>query len=132
MNYLVDTHYLLWSLIEPNRVDRKTRSVLQNDEDIKQVSVISFWEISLKYALRKLRLTGTTPEKLVFAAEESGYQVLDLDARVAAGAHNLLLHAGHKDPFDRLLIWQCIQLEMTMLTADSRFKEYESQGLKLL
>lgn len=132
MNYLVDTHYLLWSLIEPHRLDRKTRSILQNDQDTKHVSVISFWEISLKYALGKLHLNGTVPEELVSVAEDSGFQILDLEARVAAGAHNLKSQQGHKDPFDRLLIWQCIQLELTMLTADSRFTGYESQGLKLL
>ena len=132
MKYLVDTHYLLWSLIEPDRLDHRTRSILQNTEDIKQVSVISFWEISLKYALGKLKLTGTTPEELVTSAEESGYQVLDLDASVVAGAHNLPFHADHKDPFDRLLIWQCIQQGVTMLTADSRFAEYRRDGLKLV
>ena len=50
-------------------------------------------------------------------AEESGYQVLELDARVVAGAHNLPSYTNHKDPFDRLLIWECIRLDMTMLTA---------------
>ncbi|TVR05375.1 MAG: type II toxin-antitoxin system VapC family toxin [Spirochaetaceae bacterium] len=131
MNFLVDTHYLLWSLIEPERLDPLSRSILQNSVDTKYVSVVSFWEVSLKYALGKLHLKGTTPEELIPAARESGYQILDLGAGEAAGGHNLKPQAGHKDPFDRLLIWQCIQRGMTMLTADSRFTGYASQGLKL-
>ena len=38
----------------------------------------------------------------------------------------------HKDPFDRLLIWQAIQQGYTMLTADRKFAYYAEDGLKLV
>ncbi len=36
---------------------------------------------------------------------------------------------GHKDPFDRLLLWQCIRNNMTMITRDRELAEYRKTGL---
>ncbi len=132
MSYLVDTHYLLWSLIEPGRIDRGTRAVLLNSDHVKYASVVSFWEISLKYALGKLELKGTTPEVLLQTAIRSGFELLPLEGEVVASSHRLPAIADHKDPFDRLLVWQCIRADLTMLSADTRFQDYEPHGLKLL
>lgn len=129
MNVLVDTHYLLWTLVEPDRLDRRARDIIENDVDTKYTSPVTFWEISLKYALGKLELDGITPEQTLSAAIESGFHVLPPYAEVAAGAHRLPKLAGHRDPFDRLLIWQCIQAGYTMLSWDRRFDDYVRFGL---
>ena len=131
MNVLVDTHYLLWTLVEPDRLDRRAREIIENDGDPKYASAITLWEISLKSALGKLELGGITPQQTLSAAIESGFHVLPLDAEVAAGAHRLPSVAGHRDPFDRLLIWQCIQAGFAMLSWDARFEEYARFGLIL-
>jgi PIN domain nuclease of toxin-antitoxin system len=132
MSYLLDTHYVLWSLIEPDRVDRRARAAMRNSDHVKHVSVVSFWEISLKYSLGKLQLKGTTPEELLQAAIGSGFALLPLEGDIVASSHHLPAVTDHRDPFDRLLIWQCIHSDLTMLSADHRFKEYEQHGLRLL
>jgi PIN domain nuclease of toxin-antitoxin system len=38
---------------------------------------------------------------------------------------------AHKDPFDRLLIWQCMGANLSMLTADAEIRRYASLGLRL-
>lgn len=131
MNVLVDTHYLLWALVDPDRLDRRAREIIENDVDTKYTSAVAFREISLKYALGKLELDGITPEQTLPAATQSGFHVLPLEAEVAAGAHRLPHVTGHRDPFDRLLIWQCIQAGFAMLSWDSRFAEYARFGLIL-
>jgi PIN domain nuclease of toxin-antitoxin system len=131
VNVLVDTHYLLWSLIEPERLDPHARDVMENNDDAKYASAVTFWEISLKCALGKLELGGIAPEQILPAAVESGFHVLPLDADVAAGSHRLPSVLDHRDPFDRLLIWQCIQARFAMLSSDARFDEYARFGLIL-
>ena len=37
----------------------------------------------------------------------------------------------HKDPFDRMIIWQAILGEMTLLSVDSKMSNYVEYGLKL-
>lgn len=132
MNCLGDTHYLLWALIEPERLDATAEAILRSDKHAKYVSAVSFWEISLKYALGKLELKGITPQQILPASEESGFQILPLEASEAATAHLLPAIAGHKDPFDRLLVWQSIQHKLTLLTADARMREYRKHGLLIV
>ena len=131
MNYLVDTHYLLWSLIDPSQIGKHVTQILTDAETIKYVSKISFWEIALKYSIGKLKLEGTTPEGVLTTSRESGFKILDIGEDDIATSYRLPFVENHKDPFDRLIIWQCIRNDMVLLTADIRLKVYEQHGLKL-
>ena len=131
MSYVVDTHYLLWALIEPTRLSRTARRVLTDAEAIKYVSKISFWEIALKYSLGKLTLEGTTPEGILRAARRAGFKILDIAEDDLVTSHLLPFTENHRDPFDRLLVWQCIRNDFLLLTADSRLRGYEQHGLRI-
>lgn len=129
MNYLVDTHYLLWSLIEPAQIGKVATDLLLDTRCIKYVSKISFWEIALKFSIGKLKLEGTRPEEIPDAARESGFEILDLTEDDLATSHLLPFVKDHRDPFDRLLVWQCIRNRIAFLSAGERLKAYTSHGL---
>ena len=130
MNYLVDTHYLLWSLIDPSQIRKQAKDILTDSQTIKYASKISLWEISLKYSIGKLKLEGTTPEQILNASRESGFKILDISEDDIVTSHLLPFVENHKDPFDRLLVWQCIRNDIVLLTSDIRLKAYEPHGLK--
>ena len=90
-----------------------------------------FWEISLKYNLGKLELVNSVPEDLPDMAERSGFAILNIDVQDAASFHRLPKDI-HKDPFDRLLIWQAIRNNLTIISKDVRFKEYRASGLNVV
>jgi PIN domain nuclease of toxin-antitoxin system len=52
-------------------------------------------------------------------------------AEYFASFHKLPLIIGHKDPFDRMLIWQAIQSNAILLSADAEFSKYKPSGLSL-
>ena len=131
MSYLVDTHYLLWSLIDPSHIKKPAIKILTNAQAITYVSKISFWEIALKYSLGKLKLQGTKPEEILSASRESGFKVLDVSEDDIVTSHLLPFLDNHRDPFDRLLVWQCIRNDIVLLTSDVRLKGYEQHGLKI-
>ena len=131
MNYLVDTHCLIWSLIEPGRLSQKHRTLLLEPASTKLVSKVSYWEISLKYSLGKLELNGVTPEELLKTAVDSGYETYDIAEDDLATSYQLVQSETHKDPFDRLLIWQCMRNNLTFMTVDRRILEYSKYGLKI-
>ena len=93
-------------------------------------SVVSFWEISLKCALGKLELEGARPEDLPEVTERMGIDILPLSAHEAAGFYKLPKRM-HKDPFDRLIIWQAIQRGMHLVTRDRSFEDYVEAGLRV-
>ncbi len=131
MKYLLDTHYILWSLFEPEKIKSEILDIYNNDEDEKYISGINLWEISLKYSLGKLELNGLNPEEVADAALESGYHIVDLDYKVFASYYKLPKKKDHRDPFDRLLIWQAIQSGYTLITKDSKIEQYIPDGLKV-
>ena len=131
MNYLVDTHYLLWSLIDPSRIKKHVAEVITDTQTIKYVSKISFWEIALKYSIGKLKLEGTTPKEILNASRESGFKVLDIGEDDIVTSHLLPFIENHRDPFDRLIVWQCIRNDIILVTADIRLRGYETHGLRV-
>ena len=131
MNYLVDTHCLIWSVLDPDKLQSSHRAVLSNAASTKFVSKISYWEIALKYSLGKLHLKGVTPEGLLSAATEAGYEVFDITEEDLVTFYRLPASPNHRDPFDRLLVWQCIRNNLTFVSTDKKLKEYTTHGLKL-
>lgn len=131
MNYLIDTQLLLWTLIDPSRIEKRARKILTDKNSIKYASKISFWEIALKYSIGKLKLEGTTPEGVLHASRQSGYKILDISEDDIATSHMLPFIENHKNPFDRLIVWQCIRNGVGLLSADTKLKGYEKHGLKL-
>jgi PIN domain nuclease of toxin-antitoxin system len=47
VNYLVDTHVLLWSFLETDKLSNEIKSILLNDNNEIYYSPISLWEISV-------------------------------------------------------------------------------------
>jgi PIN domain nuclease of toxin-antitoxin system len=129
VNCLLDTHAVLWSLFSPDRLSRKASGIMSLPENDISVSAVSFWEISLKYALGKLEMSGATPEGLPDAALRMGFNILPLDSDEAASFHHLPLLA-HRDPFDRLIIWQAISRNLVLLSRDKGIGAYRDLGLK--
>ena len=131
MNYLFDTHVLLWSLFAPEKLSRHSVSVITDPESNISISTISLWEISLKYSLDRLELPGDiSPEKIVDKVQEAGGIILPLGPEIAASYHRL--PRAHTDPFDRMLVWQAIQSNYTLISKDREMKKYRSHGLSLL
>ena len=129
MNLLLDTHVFLWSLFTPGKLSKAVVREIKSPENDVAVSVVTFWEISLKYALGKLELTGIEPEELPDFAVQMNLEILPITAAEASSFHKLP-KLSHKDPFDRIIIWQAIQRKMTLVSKDREFKEYFDVGLR--
>ena len=132
MIYLLDTHTVLWSLFEPARISETVRPILANDSDSKFISGVSIWEISLKYSLGKLELGGANPSELFDKLLEAGFEVADMENRLLATYYQLPMKDDHRDPFDRLLIWQAISNGYTLITQDKKIEQYLADGLQLI
>ncbi len=129
MRLLLDTCSLLWALQAPQKLGANTRKALEAGRNSIHVSPVSFWEISLKFALGKLRIEGATPEEIPDFVARAGWQILELQASTVASFHQLPLVAIHRDPFDRLLIWIAIREQLTFVSRDGALPGYERLGL---
>ena len=130
MNYLVDTHILLWSFLETEKLSEKVKSVLLDTNNEIFYSPVSLWEISIKYGLKKLSLNGGTPDDFFTALQNSFYQCKMPDA--VNFISNYKLPVYHHDPFDRFLIWEAMQNNFILISNDRKIELYKKEGLKFI
>lgn len=131
MNCLLDTHAFLWAAMSPSKLSRDTRSMLLDTENDIYVSVVTFWEVALKFNLGKIEPQGITPAELPDAAMQMGFFLLTLEPDDAASFHQLP-RLQHKDPFDRMLVWQAIRQQLTFISKDPELMQYQRMGLNVL
>ncbi|MCM1183675.1 MAG: type II toxin-antitoxin system VapC family toxin [Roseburia sp.] len=129
MKLLIDTHYLLWMFMDTAKISGKIKKALISADNEVYYSQASLWEISIKYSIGKLFLNGVTPEELYQEIENSFLVCKVLENQVLISSYHL--PREHKDPFDRMIIWQAILGEMTLLSVDSKMSNYVGYGLKL-
>jgi len=130
VNYLIDTHVLIWSLVNPDKLSVNAKQAIEDTRNDIFVSAISFWEISLKFSVGKLKMDGISPEKLPELAIKTGFNLIPLLPEECALYHQVDL-VNHKDPFDKMLIGQAIKLDMTLISKDSKLIKGNST-LKIL
>jgi PIN domain nuclease of toxin-antitoxin system len=131
MNYILDTHYILWTLFEPNKISDTILEIFKDENHSKTVSGISLWEISLKFSLGKLELHGTNPDEIYEKVIESGFDVIPIENEILVSYYKLPKKNSHRDPFDRLLIWQAINANLILITNDKLIEQYIEDGLNL-
>ena len=130
MSYLVDTHILLWSFLETDKLSETIKSILLDDNNKIYYSPISLWEISIKYGLNKISLNNGTPDDFFDELDKSFYDCKSINPIDLITNYKLPLY--HKDPFDRFLIWQTIQNNLILLSSDKKMALYVKEGLRVI
>lgn len=129
MKYLLDTHIFIWSAMSDHKLSRQVKDILEGTSEI-NVSLVTLWEISLKFGLGKLELQGSNPEKFWQDSRKMDYKLLALKFEEAVSFHHL--PREHNDPFDRMLVWQAIRNDMTFISNDTKLDAYQKFGLKII
>lgn len=129
MSFLLDTHTLIWAFLYITKLSKAVTEILENPRLDVYASVINYWEISIKVERGKLKLEGFLPEDLPELSKEMGLKTFRLNEKDASSFFKLSKN-HHRDPFDRMLIWQAINNNYTLLTCDPEIKLYEQVGLK--
>ncbi len=122
MKLLLDTCTFLWLITDDDSLSLKSRKLFADQTNDVFLSAVSGWEIMLKYSLGKIPLP--TPPEQFLSTQRSRHNIETLPLGEEATVHLPKLPAFHKDPFDRMLICQAIQHELTILTPDPLITQY--------
>ena len=128
MNFIIDTHALIWHIDGNKRIKKKTVSTIENTENSVYVSKASLWEMAIKIGLGKLKISIPFEELEVYL-EKNEFLILDYNFGHLKTLLTLPFH--HSDPFDRLIISQAITDDVTIITHDSIFRNYSVKLLPL-
>lgn len=121
MQFLLDTHALLWALTEPDKLGPTARALIEDPESGLLVSAASAWEISTKRRLGKLPQSDALVAGFGRHLTRLGVRTLEVTTE-----HGLLagsLEWSHRDPFDRMLAAQCMFEALPLITKDSAFDD---------
>jgi PIN domain nuclease of toxin-antitoxin system len=121
MNVLLDTCALL-ALARGELPERAAGALRAAPEA--SVSVVSAWEVAIKVAAGKLRLTESPAQWFLQLTERYTLRELPLDARTACAA--AALPHLHHDPFDRVIVALAQALTLAVLTSDENIARYPS------
>lgn len=119
MRLLLDSHVLIWSIYQPDRLGRNLEDLITDVRNDRLASVASIWELALKAAKGRISL----PQDLRRVLADASIDVLPvgLDHALAAAT----LPDLHGDPFDRMLVAQAQVEQLTLVTADRRMADYD-------
>ena len=122
MRLLLDTHVFIWWADNPEKLSPAALSALEDEANELILSAASVWEMQIKIQLGKLKLSLPLKELVKNQQETNNLTVSPVTLPYVLALDALPFH--HKDPFDRLLIAQSIEEDLTLVTADSQFSAY--------
>ncbi|MFA6111892.1 MAG: type II toxin-antitoxin system VapC family toxin [Candidatus Latescibacterota bacterium] len=119
MRLLLDTHIVLWSLLEPGRLSPEVRQHLGDPGNELWISPISVWEMAV--LAEKGRVLIDAPDPTVWIRDMLSRAPL----REATLTHEVALQSrcvnlGHQDPADRFIAATAMVYDLVLVTADRR------------
>lgn len=121
MRLLLDTHIALWWLDAPPKLGKTGHGLIADPANEILISPIVPWEIALKMNTGKMpsHVLATDFSNVVKAQRFTALQIDPLHAIRSA-----LLPFHHREPFDRLLAAQSLELAAPIISKDAVFDRY--------
>ncbi len=118
MKLLLDTHIILWSTAEPEKLSQNVTNELKNDSNELWFSPISVWEILLLAEKGRISLGPDMVKSVreIFCRIPLKEAVLNQQVAV----QSRLVQLAHQNPADRFLAATALVYDLTLVTADAR------------
>jgi PIN domain nuclease of toxin-antitoxin system len=121
LKLLLDTHTVLWWLDSPKSLGKIGYRLMADPQNELLISPVIPWEIAIKTNKHK-----QIPHILItdFRAvlQQQGFTSIGIDPLHTIRSGLLPFH--HRDPFDRLLAAQSLELDIPLISRDTVFDQY--------
>src|SRR5687767_11227285 len=116
MNLLLDTHIFIWLIRKDPRLSTELAADVANPRNAVFLSAASVWEAIIKQQTGKLGLPKPAASYLPIQRERHRIASLPVDENSVLRVEQLPLL--HRDPFDRILVCQAQQFDLTIASTD--------------
>ncbi len=127
MRCFLDTHAFLWAVNDSPRLSFRAREIIEDGENELFLSVASLWEIAIKSSIGKLTLELPFMELATRKTIEHGVEIMPITPSHLDTVSTLPFH--HRDPFDRLIVSQCLSENVSLLSRDDVLDGYGIERL---
>lgn len=128
MKLLLDTHVILWSAAEPEKLPSKIAEELEKELNELWFSPISVWEILLLAEKGRVVIKADHEKSIRKMFKKLPFREAVINQEVAIQSRKINL--PHQDPADRFLAATAIVYELTLVTADRRL--IDAKGFSVL
>lgn len=125
MKLLLDTHCLIWALLDAPQFSPAMRDAITRAESV-NFSAASIWEIGLKWRKGKINLP---PRRVAQQAARDGMRMFPVS--LEAILLSCELSKDHDDPFDRLLYATAKVEGCDLLTIDRTLATFGARILRV-
>ena len=123
MRLLLDTHIILWSVAEPERLTPTVANELESSSNELWFSPISVWEILLLAEKGHVSFGSDMVSSVRDIFGKIPFEEAPLNQEVVIQSR--LVQLPHQDPADRFLAASAIVYDLTLVTADTRILSVE-------
>lgn len=126
-SFLIDTHTLLWMIDGNEKLGAAASYELSSSDNQLFLSHASAWEIAIKAGSGRLSLTLSPQAYLAKYLPIYGitYLAISLPSIFIAGK----LPRHHGDPFDRMMVAQCMAANIAIISIDAKLDAYGVQRI---
>lgn len=128
MKLLLDTHVILWSAAEPEKLPSKIAEELKKELNELWFSPISVWEILLLAEKGRVVIKADHEKSIRKMFKKLPFREAVINQEVAIQSRKINL--SHQDPADRFLAATAIVYDLTLVTADRRL--IDAKGFSVL
>ena len=121
MKYLLDTHTYYWLRTSPRKLPASVLDLVTDTSHEMLISIATPWELAIKSGTGRL---DATPLLIDFEARETAAGFAMAGITTSQAIRSGLFARHHKDPFDRLLAAQALDLRIPLISCDSTFDAY--------
>ena len=136
MRVFLDTNIFVYMATAPDYLSRDALAILYDTDTVLCMSAESVRELIVAYRNKGLcSKRWKTAEEMVAAIEDEFYiQILPLKKEHMTTYARMEINEaqGHKDPSDHVIIAHAITEHLPLISSDTRFPFYRSQGLDLI
>lgn len=118
MKYFVDTHLLVWRLIDPRQLSKKERAIFSGAQAEFLIPTVVLLEMQYLSEIKRIEID--LDEALMTIQEDSSFQLVPFDEAAMLHAFRL---TTTRDPFDRIILSQALASGTKILTRDRWMKE---------
>jgi PIN domain nuclease of toxin-antitoxin system len=119
MKLLLDTNALIWWFQDSPKLGIKARSLIEDANSTVIVSIVSLWEITIKWRIGKLEFSGTS---LLGLLEDLGIALVSVEPVHLIALDAMPIH--HRDPYDHLILAQAKVEGAHIVTSDTDMPGY--------
>lgn len=123
MRYLLDTQIFVWHITDSPKLQSDIKDIIESATNQIFISWASIWELTIKSSIGKLQPELNTKQLESYFLLHS-FQIISFDFQHINELKKLAHH--HRDPFDRMIIAQGTSEDLTIITSDTAFENYEA------